>query len=70
MFNIVKQVISDVFGVSMLSDTDVMTYASNGEREKIFRMISELRETRVSKRAMDFLKERFKDEIGSRSEDQ
>jgi hypothetical protein len=70
MFNIVKQVISDMFGVSMLSDTNVMTYASNGEREKIFRMISELRETRVSKRAMDFLKERFKDEIGSRSEDQ
>jgi len=69
MFNIVKQVISDMFVVPMLSDSDVITYASDKDREKIFRMISELRETRVSKRAKDFLKERFKDEIGSRSED-
>ena len=69
MFNIVKQVISDMFGVPMLSDSDVMTYASDEDREKIFRMISELRETRVSKRASDFLIERFKDEVGSRSED-
>jgi hypothetical protein len=69
MFDIVKQVISDVFGVPVLSDSDVMTYASDENREKVFRMISELRETRVSKRAMDALKERFKDEIGSRSED-
>jgi len=65
MFEILKEEVSKIYQVPSLSDIEVLAYTKKETRIKIYRQIKDLKETSVSMRAMDHLREWIRKKIDS-----